>query len=302
MIGAMNVRAATAAMLAAAALALLLLAASADAGSPSGGAGLGGGATGATGLTGVTGSTGATGPGATTGGGGLDPTGSTPTHIPSPPSRHAKGQWLKKTLVTEYWPAPEAWFTGALVAAPGLTTEHRIDWLYSARGLSMQGEGFGLDGRLYHINAMGSGGWLTIGGRATSAFDGWAGGAPYWRDGDFWRNRKGAVTFPLLAGGWSAGAGRRYVQLTGVSFALGASLPLKFWQSIAVDPAVIPLGSEVYVPALRNDGHGGWFVAQDTGGAINGRHVDVFRNPPASPTDGGETFTDQRIYVIKPRK
>ena len=301
----MNVRAAVAAILAAGALALLLVAASAEAGSPpTGGAGLGGGATGsagASGANGVTGVTGATGPGSTTGGGGLDPTGSTPTHIPSPPSRHAKGRWLKNTLVTEYWPAPEAWFTGALVTAPGLTTEHRIDWLYSAKGISMQGEGIGLDGQLYHIDALGSGGWLTVGGRATSAFSSWAGGAPYWRDGGFWRNRKGGVTYPLQAGGWSAGAGRRYVPLKGVSFALGASLPLHFWQSIAVDPSVIPLGSEVYIPALRSDGHGGWFVAQDTGGAINGHHVDVFRSPPASPTDGGQTFTDQRIYVIKPK-
>ena len=54
-------------------------------------------------------------------------------------------------------------------------------------------------------------------------------------------------------------------------------LPLHFYGSIAVDPRVIPLGSRVYVPAYRGDGQGGWFIAQDTGGAINGRHIDVYR-------------------------
>jgi 3D (Asp-Asp-Asp) domain-containing protein len=261
-----------------------------------GGPGSGGAALSSTGTTGQTGAT------LPTGGGGLVPTGARPTHIPPPPSRHSKGRWLSGTLVTEYWPAPEAWFKGALVAAPGLTTRHRIDWLYSAQGVSMQGEGIGLDGRLYHINALGSGGWLTVGGRATTPFDGWAGGPPYWRAGGFWRNKQGGVTFPLQAGGWSAGTGRRYVPLPGVSFAAGASLPLHFWRSIAVDPSVIPLGSEVYIPALRSDGFGGWFLAQDTGGAINGRHVDVYRSPPASATDGGQELAGQRIYVIVPRK
>ncbi len=63
----------------------------------------------------------------------------------------------------------------------------------------------------------------------------------------------------------------------------GSPLPLHFYQSIAVDPSVIPLGSRVYVPAYRNDGYGGWFLAQDTGGAIGGRHIDVYRTPAREP-------------------
>src|SRR5438105_4701646 len=51
---------------------------------------------------------------------------------PAPPSRHARGRWIGRMTITEYWPAPESWFVGAPVAAPGLTGEHRIDWLYSA--------------------------------------------------------------------------------------------------------------------------------------------------------------------------
>ncbi|MHB8658880.1 MAG: 3D domain-containing protein [Solirubrobacteraceae bacterium] len=232
--------------------------------------------------------------------GGLAPTTTHPATIAPAPSRRSHGHWLSDTTITEYWPAPERWFIGRAVRAPGLTARHRIDWLYSATGVCMQGEGLGLDGRMYHIASLGDGGWVTVGGRATSPFGGWAGGPPYWRSGGFWRNRSGEPTFPLRAGGWSAGPGRRYVPLRNVSFAPGPSLPLRFYRSIAVDPAVIALGSRVYIPAYRRDGYGGWFVAQDTGGAIRGRRVDVYRSPPASAGDGGHYLTGQRIFVIGP--
>jgi 3D (Asp-Asp-Asp) domain-containing protein len=84
-----------------------------------------------------------------------------------------------------------------------------------------------------------------------------------------------------------------------VRFAAGASLPLHYYRSIAVDPGVIPLGSRVYIPAYKHDGYGGWFVAQDTGGAIGGRHIDVYRSPPASPSDSGQLLTGQRVFVVR---
>jgi 3D (Asp-Asp-Asp) domain-containing protein len=236
-----------------------------------------------------------------TGGGGLAPV----KHriiVPAPPSKHAKGHWLGGVAVTEYWPAPESWFVGRLVTAPGLPGRHRIDWLYSATGMSMQGDGIALDGQRYHIAALGDGGWVTAAGKATSPGNGWRSGAPYWRAGGYWRNGAGAVTFPLQAGGWSDGRGRRYVSLRHVTFAAGSSLPLRYYQSIAVDPRVIPLGSRVYVPAYRDDGHGGWFIAQDTGGAINDHHIDVYRPPPGGPSDPGQSLTGQRIFVIAPRR
>ncbi len=236
--------------------------------------------------------------------GGLDPQ---PKPKPKPKPKANKngaqtaprgGVWLHGVAITEYWPAPEAWFVGRLVSAPGLSGKHRIDWLYSATGVSMEGEGFGLDGRMYHIDALGNEGWVTADGSPTDAWDGFAAGAPYWRAGGYWKNGNGAVTFPLAAGGWSAGTGRHYVPIPGVTFAAGPSLPLRFDQSIAVDPRVIPLGSRVYIPAYKHDGHGGWFTAQDTGGAINGRHIDVYRSPPASPNDSGQYLTGQKIYVV----
>lgn len=202
--------------------------------------------------------------------------------------------------VTQYWPVPESWFSGEFVKAPGLPGRYRIDWLYSATGISMEGDGIGLNGQTYHINNMGNGGWVTAAGKPTSASNEFAAGAPFWRAGDYWRNNQGGVTFPLSAGGWYAGKGKRYVPLRGVSFSPGPSLPLHYLQSIAVDPSTIPMGSHVYIPAYKNDGHGGWFIAQDTGGAINGHRIDVYRRPPASPNDSGQTLHSQRVYVVPP--
>ncbi len=236
-------------------------------------------------------------------GGASVPTGPAPAHkpqrIPAPPSRLAHGHWLGHVTITEYWPAPESWFVGRLVSAPGLSGRHRIDWLYSATGISMEGAGIGLDGQLFHIQSLGDGGWVTAAGQSTDPGDGWRAGAPFWRAGGYWRNRRRGVTFPLAAGGWSAGFGRNYVPMRNVGFASGPSLPLGYYQSIAVDPKLIPLGSRVYLPAYRHTGHGGWFIAADTGGAINGRHIDVYRPPPLRPSDAGQYLTGARIYVIK---
>jgi hypothetical protein len=234
--------------------------------------------------------------------GGLAPINQTQPKIPPPPSKRARGRWLRGVRITEYWPAPESWFVGAPVSAPGLPGKHRIDWLYSATGVSMEGDGIGLDRRRYHIEQLGTGGWVTASGAATSPSDGWSAGPPFWRAGGYWKNRHGGVTFPLGLGGWYAGGGVNYVPLAGVMFAPGPSLPLRYYQSLAVDPHLIPLGSRVYIPAYRHDGHGGWFIAQDTGGAINGRHVDVYRRPPRSRSDPGRMLTGQRLFVIKPRR
>ncbi len=148
------------------------------------------------------------------GGGGLVPV-NQHNKIPRAPSKNAHGKWLSGVTVTEYWPSPESWFTGEEVKAPGLPGKHRIDWLYSAMGMSMQGEGIGLDGRMYHIAKLGNGGWVTASGKRTSATDGFAAGSPYWRAGGYWRTSGGAVTFPLASGGWSAGTGKHYVPCEG---------------------------------------------------------------------------------------
>ena len=218
---------------------------------------------------------------------------------PPPPAVGGDGKWLGGFELTEYYPALESWFTGRPVSAPGLSGSHRIDWLYSARGLSMEGDGIGLDGRQYHIDNVGSGGWLTATGGNGAKF-GVGADAPFWRTGGFWRNDSGQLTFPLANGNWSNGVGLRYVQPpAGISFAPGPSRPLSYLRSVAVDPRTIPEGSHIYIPAYASV-NGGWFQADDTGGAIVGRHIDIFRPPPANPADQGNFATGQRVYIVAP--
>ena len=208
------------------------------------------------------------------------------------PRRITRPTWVPRVTITEYYPAPERWFVGRRIRVAGLSTPHRIDWLFSARGVTMEGDGIGLDGRRYHVNNVGRGGWVDLLGRPSLI------GGPrpvFWRAGGFWRNARNQLTFPLEMGGWSNLPGVRYVPLPGVSFAPGASLPLRYYRSLAVDPRLIPMGSRVYIPAYKR-----WFLAQDTGGAILGTHVDVYRPPPSDSDDVGRYLRNQRILVIPP--
>jgi 3D (Asp-Asp-Asp) domain-containing protein len=210
-------------------------------------------------------------------------------------------RWLHHVAVTEYYSVPERWFRGRAVAAPGLAGRHRVDWLYSARGVAMEGDGIALDGSHVHIDALGRGPWVNAHGHATRpgrCAGRWSHGAPFWLTGG-WRNAAGAVTFPLAAGGWSDGRGNTRLSYRGVTFAPGSSIPLRPYRTAAVDPRLIPRGSRLYIPAYRDHG-GGWFVAQDSGGAIIGHHIDVYRPPPASPADGGRFLRGQRVYVRPP--
>jgi len=220
----------------------------------------------------------------------------TRTHVLTKPT------WLAGVRLTEYFPVPERWFRGRRVAAPGLPGDHRIDWLYSARGVSMEGDGLGLDGRPVHIDALGSGGWINERGQPTvpDRRAHWSRGAPFWRAGAYWMTHERLPTFPLESGDWASGPGLRYVPLRGVSFAPGPSRPLRYYRSVAVDPRLIPLGSRIYIPAYRSSAGHGWFTAQDTGGAILGRHLDIYRPPPALASDSGRYLTRQRIYVVPP--
>jgi 3D (Asp-Asp-Asp) domain-containing protein len=202
---------------------------------------------------------------------------------------------IKHVLITEYFPAPEKWFKGKKIAAAGITGKHRIDWLYSARGLPMEGDGVDLTGRHWHYESSGAGGWVSRNGRGSGAT------GSYWLNAMYWRNKKGEVTFPLEAGGWSNGPAKKGsgVSAKGTQFGYGLTLPLHYWQSVATDRSVIPRGSAVYLAAFRRKPGGGYMCAQDTGGAIIGNHIDVWRPAPSTP-DGGESYTNQTVRVIPP--
>ena len=103
----------------------------------------------------------------------------------------------------------------------------------------------------------------------------------------------------MRAGGWSNGPGDRSRAYPGVTFAPGSSITLQAYRTLAVDPRLIPRGSRIYIPYYKGIS-GGWFVASDTGGAIIGHHVDVYRPPTATPLDGGRFLQHQRILVVPP--
>jgi 3D (Asp-Asp-Asp) domain-containing protein len=53
----------------------------------------------------------------------------------------------------------------------------------------------------------------------------------------------------------------------------GAAGPPEAWKTVAVDPKVIPLGSHLEIETYKGKGI---FEARDTGGSIDGHHIDVF--------------------------
>jgi 3D (Asp-Asp-Asp) domain-containing protein len=203
-------------------------------------------------------------------------------------------------VITEYYPARESWFSGRRVTAPGLAGTYPADFLYSARGLAMEGDGLNDAGQIVQIAQLGSTGWVNAAGQPTlpACLGKWTNGFPVWLRGG-WRNAAGAVTFPLAGGGWSNGTGVKTLPYGGVTFAPNPSPSLRYYHSIAVDPRLIPRGSRVFIPAYQNV-NGGWFVAEDTGGAIKGTHIDVYRPPPMDPSDLGRYMTGQRVLVIPP--
>ncbi|CAB4880504.1 MAG: hypothetical protein F2799_06875 [Actinobacteria bacterium] len=220
----------------------------------------------------------------------LSPVASGATRLPL-----ERSAWLDGFTLTEYWPAPERWFRGAKVVAPGLTKAYPVDFLYSAMGVAMEGDGVAADGSRVHL-AAGLTGYVNAKGAK--------GGTPYWANEMFWLNSSGLLTFPLQAGGWSNGAWASSKPANKVNAklarfesgpSLGASgVPLRPLASVAVDPKVIAYRSAVYLSAYDR-----WFCAADTGGAIKGSHLDVFRDAPAVRS-GGTTRVAQRIRVLIP--
>lgn len=212
----------------------------------------------------------------------------------------SKPGWVRGVQLTEYFPVPESWFVGKRVATPGLGGLHRVDWLYSARGVSMEGDGVAVGGAKVHIDDLGSSGWVNAAGSRYSF--GRSSGSPYWRGENLWKNSRGEVTFPLLSGGWSRGTAKKFIANKGITFASGPSRALRYYASIAVDPSLIPMRSRVYLPAYKKAERKGWMCAVDTGGAINGRHIDVYRPAPKQAFGTGYSLAGQPVYVVPPGK
>lgn len=221
---------------------------------------------------------------------------------PPQPTRHllTRPTWLKQTLVTEYWPASERWFAGKLVHAPGIAGMHPVDWLYGAHGLPMEGEGLARGASVVHFAGPYDIGWVNRRGGRTQPCrtpGAWTNGRPFWLASG-WRSRAGRVTWPLARGGWSNGRGVRF-SASRARFATGHSRTLAYWKSAAVDPKVIPFGSRIFLADLCRTPAHGWLEARDTGGAIGGHHIDVYRPPPARLAHG-LNLHGRAILVVPP--
>ena len=167
----------------------------------------------------------------------------------------------------------------------------------------MQGEGIGTDGRLYHFAGPYSLTWRNAHGQATYPCihvpGVWTNGAPDWI-GTTRLSRDGTVTYRLGDGAWATGRPARVIPSTSQAwFAPGASRSLSYWRDAAVDPRLIPHGSSIFVRAYCGTPSDGWFVAADTGGAIIGRHIDIFRAPPAIAWDD-QVLRAQDVFVVPP--
>jgi 3D (Asp-Asp-Asp) domain-containing protein len=64
-------------------------------------------------------------------------------------------------------------------------------------------------------------------------------------------------------------------------------------RTIAVDPSVIPYGTEVYIEGY------GWRVAEDCGGAVNGKHIDIAVETHSQALSMGTTTGGVWILVKK---
>ena len=232
-------------------------------------------------------------------------------------------QALGTFQITYYWFAPERWFTARKMIAPGLGKAYREDFLYSARGVAMQGTGTGDDDVLIHWRS-GAGAWVNAEGQPThTSAGGFTNGSPYARPGGcvWWRINPTTKeiaprttdnlrpSFPNPDGTWQnrpaspgdyrivcdRAAAKAYRYSAGKpfkdnrakrnypdEFGVGVGTPVVPWHSIATDTDVIPSGTRIYIEALKDTPSKGCFSADDTGGAIIGKHIDVLIPPDKS--------------------
>jgi 3D (Asp-Asp-Asp) domain-containing protein len=250
-----------------------------------------------------------------------------------PPRPEALGSFQ----ITYYWFAPEKWFTAKKIVAPGLKIAYREDFLYSARGVAMQGTGTGDNNVLLHWQS-GAGAWVNNDGEKTeTAAGGFTNGAPYARPGGcvWWAisangkpirtttdNKR--PTFANADGTWqnpplvnptrytvvckkAAVAAGKPDDLTfrgyPDTFGVGMGTSVTPWHSIATDTSVIPRGTRIYIEALKDTPSKGCFSADDTGGAIIGKHIDVLIPPDKTlrlPAKGDLTLVPDGVDCPPP--
>lgn len=94
--------------------------------------------------------------------------------------------------------------------------------------------------------------------------------------------------------GWFLGWDRRWVKNDVPLNARGGELRVG---SLAVDPKIIPLGAKVRLPDLPSPWNDVMFIADDTGGAIKGRHVDVYCGSGEAAEQEARRLTTRQGHV-----
>ena len=68
------------------------------------------------------------------------------------------------------------------------------------------------------------------------------------------------------------------------------------WYTVAAGKAY-PMGTVIYIPALKNKPNGGWFVVQDRGGAISNNKLDIYMSTYNECIKFGRKNLECYIYV-----
>ena len=71
---------------------------------------------------------------------------------------------------------------------------------------------------------------------------------------------------------------------------------VKSWYTVAAGKAY-PMGTVIYIPALKNKPNGGWFVVQDRGGAIKNNKLDIYMSTYNECIQFGRKNLECYIYI-----
>lgn len=73
---------------------------------------------------------------------------------------------------------------------------------------------------------------------------------------------------------------------------------VKSWYTVAAGKGY-PMGTVIYIPALKDKPNGGWFVVQDRGGAISNSKLDIYMSTYNECIQFGRKNLECYIYIIK---
>ncbi len=152
-----------------------------------------------------------------------------------------------------------------------LVTEAQTSGQHTGDGSIICGQG--LSG-CYHKEFLCSGWGVAMQGTGKGSdgkFIHFVSGGGGWNSNFTWLNNCSTATFKVVSG------------VTGAS---GRTLVDDY--SIAVDPGVIPLGWYVWIDAQNR-----WYRADDTGGAIIGKHIDVYEGATGKVPNAGSS----RVFI-----